>query len=172
MPNQGLTRFGLEHLYMFPYYQTREAYRAAIGEEPPAWNPNKPPKYWFDPEVRNQAKRNVVYDRVIAYSGNGIPLVDADSKPVTDVLLLHKDEAGTVNIPPKGPLDSNIPGADVPEIAPPLRELRDDEELFFVFPGVVAVQLKSHLEPDRGFTEEDRAIMLDIKRMLAEALTQ
>lgn len=165
------THFGLEHLYLFPYYQTREAYREATGEEAPEWNPSRPPKYWFDPEVRKQSKRNVVYDHVIAYSANGIPLVSPDEKPVTDVLLLHKDEAGAVNIPPKGPTISNIPGADVPEIAPPLRELKEDEELFFIFPGVVAVRLKSHQEADRGFTEEDRALLQAIARRLSVDLS-
>ena len=31
--------------------------------------------------------------------------------------------------------------------------------LFFPFPGIVAVRIKGTLEPDRGFTEEDRALL-------------
>lgn len=159
-------RFGLERLHLFPYYQTREEFRKANGFDPAPFNANRPPKYWFDPAAKEAARRAVVYDNVIAYAANGAPLVGADSKPVVDVLVLSKEEAATVNIPPKGLGVANIPGSDVPEVPPPLRGLKDDEELFFPFPGVVAVRIRGTQEADRGFTEEDRAILEAIARKL------
>ena len=41
-----LPKYGLDKLYLFPYYQSREQYRAATGEEPPAFDPTRPPQYW------------------------------------------------------------------------------------------------------------------------------
>lgn len=61
---------------------------------------------------------------------------------------------------------ANVTGANKPEIPPPLRALRADEEFFVPFPGLIAVRIKGTLEPDRGFTEEDRAVVLAIARKL------
>ena len=159
-------RFGLERLHLFPYFQTREEFKRANGVDAPPFSGNRPPKYWFDPSAKDATRRAVVYDNVIAYEANGAPLVGADGKPVLDVLMLSKDEAASVNIPPKGLGQANIPGADVPEVPSPLRALKDDEELFVPFPGIVAVRIKGALEADRGFTEEDRSILLSIARKL------
>jgi hypothetical protein len=81
-----------------------------------------------------------------------------------ELMMLNKDEAAGVNIPPKGLGMANVPGADKPEIPPPLRALRADEELFVPFGSIVAVRVKGTLEPDRGFTEEDRSVLLAIAR--------
>lgn len=166
MSNSGEVRFGLERLHLFPYFQTRKEYEAATGLEAPPFNPTRPPKYWWDPAAKASAKRNVVYDQVIAYSASGTPLVGEKGQPVLDLLMLSKDEAATVNIPPKELGMANIAGADVPEVPPPLRPLQEDEELFFPFGGVVAVRIKGTLEADRGFTEEDRDLLLAIARKL------
>lgn len=166
MSAQGEVRFGLERLYMFPYFQTREEYQKAIGVEPPKWDSTKPPKYWYDPAAKDSTRRNVTYDQVIAYSASGSPLLDANGNPTMELMMLNKDEAANVNIPPKGLGSANIPGADVPEIPPPLRALHADEELFIPFGSIIAVRIKGTLEPDRGFTEEDRAILLGIARKL------
>jgi hypothetical protein len=166
MPVKGEVRYGLEKLHLFPYYQTREAYEAATGVAPPKFDGTRPPKYWFDPAAKDSTRRNIIYDQILAYAANGSPLVDENGKPMLDFLMLYKEEALAVNIPPKGIGTANIPGADKPEVPPPLRALRPDEELFFPFPGVVAVRIKGTLEPDRGFTEEDRELLLAIARKL------
>lgn len=166
MPVQGEVRYGIDSLYVFPYYQTREEYQEATGVEPPKFDGTKPPKYWFDPAAKDSTRRNVTYDHIIAYHANGSPVLDDNGTPVLELLMLNKDEAAGVNIPPKGLGIANIPGADKPEIPPPLRALRDDEELFVPFPGVVGVRIKGTLEPDRGFTEEDRSLLLAIARKL------
>ena len=166
MSNSAEVRYGIEKLYVFPYYQTREDYEKATGVKPPLFDGRKPPKYWFDPSAKDATRRNVVYEQIIAYAPNGAALADENGKPFLDVLLLTKEEAAGVNIPPKGVGQANIPGSDVPEVPPPLRPLRADEELFFPFPGVVAVRVKGTQEADRGFTEEDRATLLAIARKL------
>jgi hypothetical protein len=159
-------RFGLERLHLFPYYQTREEFKKATGIDPAPFSANRPPKYWFDPSAKEAPRRTVVYENVIAYASNGSPLLGADGKPVLDVLVVSKDEAASVNIPPKGIGVANVPGSDVPEVPPPLRGLKEDEELFVPFPGIVAVRIKGTLEADRGFTEEDRSILEAIARKL------
>lgn len=163
---QGEVRYGIEKLYLFPYFQTREDYQKATGVEPPKFDGSRPPKYWFDPAAKDAVRRNVTYDQVIAYAASGSPLVSENGSPMLEMLMLNKDEAATVNIPPKGPTVSNVAGADRPDIPPPLRALRADEELVFSFGNTVSVHVKGTLEPDRGFTEEDRAVLLAIARKL------
>lgn len=160
------TRWGIAKLYRFPYFQTREAFLEANGYEAPPFTTQRPPKYWIDESARNADRRIVVYDQVIAYAANGSPLVGLNDQPVTESLSLFREEAYTVNIPPTG---VNIEGASLPPVPVPLRALAADEELFFSMPGVVAVRLKSHLEPDRGFTEADRSLLVAIARKLGLA---
>ncbi|MBM3788298.1 MAG: hypothetical protein FJW30_28515 [Acidobacteria bacterium] len=159
-------RYGIERLHLFPYYQTREEFKKATGMEPAPFSSLKPPKYWFDPAAKDSTRRNISYDNVIAYHGNGSPVIGADGKPMMDVLVISKDEAATVNIPPKGLGVANVPGADVPEVPPPMRALNPDEELFVPFPGLIGVRIKGTLEADRGFTEEDRAMLMAIAAKL------
>ena len=160
------SQYGLEDLYLFPYYQTREAFLKATGHEAPAWDPTRPPKAWEDPKASQTQRRNVVYDFVVAYAANGALLVGADYKPTLDLLVLPKDQAATVNIPPKGPNASNVPGAEVPEVAPPLRALEPNEELFMPFPGLVAVRNKDLQPLEYGFNRNDRRLLEEIAAKL------
>jgi hypothetical protein len=164
VPALPLPKYGIKSLYLFPYYQTREDYQKVTGQEPPPWDARRAPKYWCDPKARESTRRNVVYDSVLATSQSGSPLAGPDGKPMLDVLVLSKDEAATVNIPPVG---TNVPGAEVPEIPCPLRPLDADEELFFDIGGVVTVKnvpLYSALEA--GFTAQDRLLLKAIARSL------
>ncbi len=169
MPALNLPKYGIETLYLFPYYQTREAFEQATGQTCPPWNMYRPPKAWFDPKAKDSVKRSVVYDHVIATSLSGVPLIAPDGHPMLDVLVLNKDEAVTVNIPPKGYGVSNVPGADQPEVPVPMRPLEPDEELFFDFGGVVAVR-NTKLFPKTetgGFTEQDRQLLRAIAQKLS-----
>ena len=159
MPALPKAQYGLEELHLFPYYQTREDYLKRTGIEPPAWDPDRAPKAWADPKALESNRRNVIYDNVVAYAKNGSPLVDANEKPMFDVLVLTKEEAATVNIPAKGPTVSNVPGSDVPEIPPPLRALEPSEELFMAFFGVVAVRNKDFQPLEPGFNRNDRSLL-------------
>ncbi len=165
MPALPYPKYALSYLYLFPYYQTREAYQKATGQEPPPWNPDRAPKYWCDPKARESTRRNVVYDFVVAYSESGAPLAGPDGKPMLEALVLGKEVAATVNIPPKQ--FTNVPGAEVPEVPMPLRPLEPNEELCFEFGGIVSVKnldLYPLVEP--GFTPEDRALLKAIARKL------
>ena len=166
MPALPKAQYGLDQLYLFPYYQTREDYKTATGHEAPPWNPNRAPKAWEDPKALDSARRNIVYDYVVAYAKNGSPLVDANEKPMMDVLVLAKEEAASVNIPPKGPTVSNIVGAGVLEIPPPLRALDPSEELFMPFFGVVAVRNRDFLPLGPGFNQDDRTLLRAIAQKL------
>ena len=154
----------IDELYLFPRYQTREDYRNAMREEAAPFDPRRAPKYWFDPNAANSPRRTVIYDPVLAFSSTGVALAGPDGKPMLDVLALSREEAATVNIPPGG---TNVPGADVPEIPFPLRQLGPNEELCFQFGGVVAVKdIEIARTTEVGFTYEDREILLAIARKL------
>lgn len=166
MSVQGEVRYGIERLYLFPYYQTREEYQKATGVEAPKFDALKPPKCWFDPAAKESTRRNVAYEQILSYAVNGSPLIDENGMPMLEALTLNKDEAATVNIPQRGLGMTNITGADKPEVPPPLRALRPDEEFFVPIGGVIGVRIKGTLEPDRGFTEEDRSLLMAIARKL------
>jgi hypothetical protein len=166
LSNSSEIRYGIQELYLFPYFQTREDYKKAVGVEPPPFNSNRAPKYWFDPAAKDYSRRSMVYGQSLVYYSNGSPMADAKGNPVLDVLVINRDEAASVNIPAKHVGAANIAGADAPEVPMPLRPLEPNEELFFPFPGIVAVRIKGTQEADRGFTEEDRAILLAIAKKL------
>ena len=167
MPALPYPKYGIENLYLFRYYQTREAYQQATGEDTTPWNPQKPPKHWRDSKALQSARRNVVYDSVVATSQGGGPLAGPDGKPVLDLLVLSKAEAASVNIPPAGPGISNVPGAEVAAVPCPLRALEPNEELFFDFGGVVAVKnLDLYPKIEVGFTSGDRDLLRAIARRL------
>lgn len=167
MPIQTPTISGLDTLFLFPYFSTREEYQKATGQAPPPWDPKRPPKYWFDPKAMDSPRRIVIYDSVLAVSENGTLLRDDQNRPAIDTLVLQKEIAATVNIPPKGPNSTNIPGADQPEVQMPLRSLADNEELFFRFGGVVAVRNKeTYAFTQVGFTYQDRLLLQSIAHKL------
>lgn len=159
--------YGISELYLFPYYQTREQYTKATGKEPPEFNPNKPPKGWFDPAAVADAstRRSVVYENVIASSDSGFAIAGEDGKPALEALLLSKADAATVNIPLKN--SANEPGAGVPEVPVPLRDLEPEEYLDFGFGGNVIVRNRNYeTEIAANFSLQDRDLLKSIARKL------
>jgi hypothetical protein len=153
--------YGISNLYLFPVYQTREAYRQATGMEPPPYDENKPVKSWFDPRAMENPRRKIVYETVIAYAANGAPLVGPDGKPVLEPLVIDREFAATVNIAPKAVgLKPDVPytGEEIPV---PIRPLEPNEELYFQFGGTVAVKNKELFGKlsESGFTVEDRTLL-------------
>jgi hypothetical protein len=150
--------YGVNALYLFPRYQTREAYRKETGREPPEFNPALSPKFWEDPDAIKSTLRNILYFRVIAMNDRGNPAHSPGNNPMLEPLTLPKTQAASVNIPPEG---TNIPGADAYEVPVPLRELQPYEKLVFRFGGVLAVR-DTRVPPSVAsgdFTEDDRAVL-------------
>ncbi|MDX1982025.1 MAG: hypothetical protein SFV51_17265 [Bryobacteraceae bacterium] len=158
--------YGISNLYLFPLYQTREAYFQATGKEAPPYNPLKPIKSWFDPKASENPRRTIVYNNVIALADNGQPLADDNGKPYTEPLLINRDDAGAVNIPVK---DFNKPAEPTTgfEVPVPMREMEEGEELYFQFGGAIAVRNKALWDNlEEGFTASDRALLHAIAEKL------
>lgn len=156
--------YSLDKLYLFPVYQTREHFANLTGQEAPPFDSTRPPKYWFDPDAEKSLFRNVVYQTTLAYTEAGGLLLTEDGRPQLQSMLLLKKEAATVNIPPNM---TNYPGADVPSVPVPLRELAPEEELVLGFGGVITVRNKKFAESQtEGFTVEDRELLRAIARKL------
>ena len=168
MPIQRQPFYSFDTLFLFPYYSTREEYQKATGQAAPPWDATRPPKYWFDPKAPEAPRKLVIYDTVLAISENGTLLRDeTNNHPVLDMLVLTKEQAATVNIPPKGVSTGNIPGADKPEVQMPLRALLDYEELCFRFGGTIAVRDKQYAAQTQvGFTANDRVMLQAIAAKL------
>ena len=161
--------YGISQLYLFPVFQTREAYRLATGMEAPPYDASKPLKSWFDPRALDNPRRKVIYENVIAYAANGAPLVGPDGKPVLEPLVIDKEIAAAVNIPRKGP---GIPEQPVTgqEIPVPMRPLAANEEFFFQFGGSVAVRNTDLVDSlESGFTVRDRTLLKAIADKLGIA---
>jgi hypothetical protein len=167
MATQPAITYGLEKLFLFRYYGTREEYAAVIGHEPPPFDPTKPPKYWFDPAALSTGRRNVVYDNVIALDMNGHPLRSPEGKPVLEPIMLPSAQAAAVNIPEhKG---TNEPGTDQLPIPMPINEPPEGDELFFDIMGNVSVRnIKLWQDAaNRGaFSQTDRELLRAIARKL------
>lgn len=154
-------------IYMYRRFSTAEEYFATTGV-PVVWDPTKRPKYWFDPKAANAPRRNVVYDCVLAIADSGTIISDQAGNPMTEFLVLTKEEAGSVNIPPSGT-----------HLAPPLAEcpvplvpLGKDEVLVFgSLPGMVGRQVlvanRNEIDAGpEGFTKTDRALLRAIAARL------
>lgn len=171
MPALPYPTYGISNLYLFPFFQTREAYFKATGKEAPAYDPTKPVKCWFDPKAADSTARRIVYDRVLAIADNGMPLVGSDGKPFLEPMVLDKAVAANVNIAPKGPelLDQPATGTEIPC---PVRALEPGEELYLQFGGTVAVRNKALWNSDIevGFKGSDRALLQAIAEKLGIGL--
>lgn len=161
-----LPKYGLDKLYLFPYFQTRAEYAQAVGEEPPPFDATRPPKYWYDAEALKSTKRSVIYENVLAVNEKGLPLQDENGHPYLEPMVILRQEAGTVNIPMQHA--ANEPGTEQPAVQVPLRELDPDEELIFDFGGVVLVRNKQLVESNTpvGFTPQDRELLKSVARKL------
>jgi len=164
VPALPYPKYGIKSLYLFPWHQSREDYHQATGKEPPSWDPSKPPKRWEDPAASSSLRRNVVYDFALVTGASGAPVAGPDGKPMLDILVLKKEEAAAVNLPP---LAANVEGAEAPEVPCPMRALEADEELFFDIGGVVTVKNVVLYEALQvGFTSQDRSLLKGIARKL------
>src|SRR5512145_339518 len=94
-----LLTYGIDKLYLFPVYGTRERYKLATGQEAPPFDPRRQPKFWFDPKAGEAGRRNVVYDAVLALDQFGRPMLDAAGKVMLEPMVLTAQHASTVNIP-------------------------------------------------------------------------
>ena len=158
--------YGLQILYLFPVFQTREEFRAVTGYEAPPFNPAKPLKSWFDPKALENPRRKIVYENVLALADNGAPLVDSNGQPYMEPLLIDREDAAVVNIPVKdfsGRIQEQHPiGQEVPI---PLRALTEHEELVIGLMGLVQVRNKA-IDESVGFTPRDRALLSAIAAKL------
>lgn len=133
-------QYGLDELYLFPFYPDQKRYREAHNGQNPPWDPTRNVKRWIDPAPQGPG-RNVTYARVLARDEKNRPVAGPDGRPHLEPLTIPKTEATTVNIPP----DSHTGTADTGEVLPeydcPLRELFPEEEIIFAPPmGSVEVR--------------------------------
>lgn len=148
----------LQSLYLFPVYQTREAYKAATGKEAPAWNPAKPIKSWFDPFPPSPDEDgNVQYLMIALGKDKRTPAVGPDGKPYLRLTRIPAADATAVNIAAKEfGSDTSVvdPGSLSPmasyDVPVPCRPLAADEEFVFGFGATVQVRKKISAPPPQG----------------------
>jgi hypothetical protein len=169
-----LPKYGLNKLYLFPYYQSRDEYQKATGAEPPPYDPTKDPKHWFDPAAAQSAKKYFIYDRILAIDNDGMGRHGPDGKPFFEELVLSRQEAATLNIPHGYANEANN---GKPPIPCPVRPLDDDEELAFEWADIVVVHNKK-LWGDLtiSWSPQDRELLRAIAKKLGvpvlDALTE
>jgi len=92
-------------------------------------------------------------------------------QPVWDQLGLPVTEAKTVNIPPKGEGQTNVPGANQPETPCPMRDLADDEVIRLGFAAIPQVWRADEIPAPAeggGFTADEKTLLLNAARKILE----
>jgi hypothetical protein len=161
--------YGIDKLYLFPYYQTPEAYQKATGKPCPPWNPALRQKHWEDPSAENTGDDFVVYPIVLAtdMKATGAALQGPDGQPYTRQMVLPYEAAITVNIPPVGSLPSDL--AVLPPYPCPIRALESNDQLFFepVMSTAAVKNTDLYVSPlENTFTSADRALLRAIAKKL------
>lgn len=166
---------GLESIYRFPVYRTREQYKAATGKEAPAWNPNKPIKSWEDPAKPPADEDGFVQYLMIGVGPDGKTPGVKDGKPYLRLTRIKREDALTVNLAPKA-FDGSAqdPGslsamADK-EVPVPCRPLGQDEDLAFGWGGLVNVVKKFEAPPVSGGTHP--SVDPELKNIMLEVLSK
>jgi hypothetical protein len=89
--------YGFVELALFQTY-TRETYRAAFGVQAPAWNPSRPPKFWFDSSADASAAGNVAAYRIFAVNSTGTWALQQFVLPAAEAVAINLP--GSVTYPP------------------------------------------------------------------------
>jgi len=147
----------ISSLNLFPTYATRDEYTAKTGQPCPEWTPTKHPKAWEDPNAKKSFSVGGVDWVLYARTFSGF---DAEGNAVWEQVAMPVAEAKVVNIPPKGEGNTNVPGADQPEILCPMRLPTDGESIRPGFGNVPVVWTTAELDglvKSGPFTELDRA---------------
>jgi len=125
-------------LSQYPSYATCAELEHATAQTCPTWNPARQPKSWFDAAAKPMftgpgGVQYTMYERIF------LGKFGADGKGVIEQLILPVTEARTVNIAPKGPGMTNVPGADQPEVPTPLKVLGPNQAIMQYGPVAVAM---------------------------------
>lgn len=120
-------------LYLFPNYQTREAYKLATGRDAPTYDPTLPVKGWEDLTLISDANKtilaaDVLYHFNIGRHKDGSVATFPNNDVVLQPIIVSKDVVMRVNIPPKSVDQPSIP-APLGETYTPMRNLKPTERL-------------------------------------------
>lgn len=96
-PQPDREAYGFAELALFQTY-TRETYRAAFGVQAPAWNPSRPPKFWFDSTADASAAGNVAAYRIFAVDSTGAWALQQFVLPAAEAVAINLP--GSVTYPP------------------------------------------------------------------------
>lgn len=165
-------------LYQFPYFQTRADYEKATGKTCPPFSPSGKPKGWFDPNpqatgLTDASGNDLAMYTVIDDKSIGTATIAGGVK--TKKFLLTVDDAAVVNIPDKSAGATNIPGADVPEVPVPLKDLSPTQVLVRQSPFAMGASVRNTDVPldtpataPSSFTDADRALLQAIADKVAK----
>jgi hypothetical protein len=152
----------LNTLFLFPDYATRTDYEARTKLACPPWDPNRPPKFWRDPNaVKAITIGGVPY---ATYPRIFVQFDQVAQQAIFDTLGISVEEAKSVNIPPTGEGMTNVLGADVPAVPAPMRDLREGEVIMlFGMSPLPMVFSAAELEAvEVGFSLTDRVLLAKI----------
>ena len=171
---------GLDTLYTFPVYQTRETYKHLTGMEAPPWDPSKPIKSWEDRQAPSSDEDGYVQYQVLALGPDKkSPAVGTHGRPYLRTMRILRSDAVRVNIPPKDfshQTNRPDPGSLSPmasvEVPVPCRDLLPDEELFVAWGGRAEVRKKTEAPPPSQGGATTPATDPETKQLLLEVLSK
>lgn len=157
-------------LFRFKVYHTREA-AEADGHVLAPYSVENPVKSWADPKPPPADEFGDVTYLMIATTRNGcgdVALTGPDGKPYLRNYKMSREEASTLNIPPKG----DFPDKPQPkgEWNVPCRPLNATEQLSWGFGGIPVVQDKATVStaPTPGSPVDISQVMVALEEMGAK----
>jgi hypothetical protein len=149
-------------LNAFPTYASREDYERATGQPAPAWNPQRQPKFWFDPKPKKMTTGPDGTPYTI-YTNVFLGGFAEDQNPVFETLMLSLAEASAANIPPTGTGQTNVPGADAPAVPCPAKPLSSTQQIVrygaFAIPTIRNLDVPLPGDSAGGFSDADRTLL-------------
>ena len=143
-------------LNLYPTFSTRDDYTAKTGKPCPEWTPTKHPKAWEDLNAKKVFSVNGVDWTLYVRTFSAF---DAEGNVVWEQVAMPVEEAKSVNIPPMGEGQTNVPGADQTPVPCPMRLPTDGESIRPGFGNVPVVWTAAELDglvKSGPFTQMDR----------------
>lgn len=154
----------LSMLYQYPSFATCADYAAATAKPCPAWNAHKPPKSWFDPAPKKALTVAgvpfTVYERVFVRFEK--------EEAIFDQLGISVEDAGSVNIAPKGTGTTNTPGAEVKEVPVPLKAPSATQKIVPGFGNVPQVRNLDVAIPEEVQSQQQGDILKLVRAIAAK----
>lgn len=151
-------------------FQDQTAYKDATGQAAP-WNPKRRPQLWRKSDMAGSGIDGPDGRELGVYQGLD-PATANSANPRLKQYSIALEDAGTVNIPPTGLGQTNVPGADQPAVPEPI-EINPGTQVLVSSraaggSGFLPLVLNTDVVPEVALTPGERLIVSHLEAIRAE----